>query len=373
VIHAAAVQLLLAAANIKPHAQQMLHDEHDMKQQLQQAGLAAATAAVLPGASLYDMSQLLWAVSRLQLRLPQQWWQACLLQLQQAALQTRRMQPATAPQGCVEPAGQQLQQQQLAQSLAVAVWATGRVWASRLTDVRMPRQLMRDLTQTSQPLLQQQPSSLSGQGHVMLLVGLVRLCAASGHQLQSNDHQHSSSGSSNKHHSRRQRYTEHRRKVLWVRDAGLDPAWLQTFSASAASHLHTLSPIGVVALLWGLAKLRYHPGSSFLAAALQRVQQQHSQMNARHIALLLWSLQRLQHLPDGPLLGVLLEAWEQRLASASMADRQQVQYVQQQLQWMQSVQEWHEAQRQQGEQQQQQQHCQERSVVVAVQGAEGSS
>jgi hypothetical protein len=366
-IHSAAVQLLVAAADLPPQTQHQGSGEQlqlDMQQQQQQGGV------VLPGASLLDLSQVLWAVSKLQLQLPESWWQACLLQLQQLALQARRQHRATAQQH-LAPASlqQQQQQQQLAQSLAVATWAAGRVCASRLTQLRMQRQLIRELAQTSQPYLQQQqqqqPSSLCGQGHVMLLVGLVRLCAASGHQLRSRDYQRGSSSSS-RHFKWRRRFREHRRGVVWVRDAGLDPAWLQAFCSSAAPHLHTLPPTGVVALLWGLAKLRYHPGSSFVAGALQRVQQQQAQMSARHVALLLWSLVRLQHVPDEPLLGVLLEAWEARLASASKADRQQVQYVQQQLQQLQCMQQDFQARNSQ-EQQQQWETCREGSVAATVQ------
>eukprot|EP00775_Hariotina_reticulata_P003957 gene3957-4210_t len=92
-----------------------------------------------------------------------------------------------------------------------------------------------------------------------------------------------------------------------------------------------LTPTGLVAVAWCLGKLRYHPGAQGMAAMLKRARQLLPQLSARHLAVLLWSLLRLQHVPGEVDLAGLLAAWDQRLASATVADAQQMRWVEQQL------------------------------------------
>ncbi|KAF8061887.1 hypothetical protein HT031_004147 [Scenedesmus sp. PABB004] len=318
----AASALLLAAAGVQP----------EPAAQLSEAGGEQQVRQALPGASLQDLAQLLWAVSSLQLRLPAAWWRACLAQLEGAVEQADRR----AAAGGAPHAG-------LAQSLATCVWALGRA------GVPVEPHLMAALQRASLRVLARgQCGGLGPQALPMLLVGFTRMCTSTAcrfparqgaaERQQQRQQRQQQQRQQQQRQQQRQRQAPGLRQHRWVKRAGLQPAWLHAWCACASGQLDALPPDGLVALLWGLGRLRYHPGSSFLARATARAQALLPQLGARHLALLLWSLARLQQAPDAAALRALLAAWEQRLASASMADTQQAQWAALQLEQLELLQ-----------------------------------
>jgi hypothetical protein len=99
-----------------------------------------------------------------------------------------------------------------------------------------------------------------------------------------------------------------------------------------------MGPDSLVAVLWALGRLRFHPGRSFMAAAQHRAGQLLPAMGARHMALLLWAFARLNTALETQLMGAITCGWEAHLASASIVDTQQVGWALRQLQLLQQLQ-----------------------------------
>lgn len=332
-------QLLLSAAGIH-----ILKVEVPPRQQWNKTA-----AAAVPEASLRDISQVLWAVVVMQLELPAEWWQQCHTQLSDLLQQHWQNHSSLRDQ------------QESAQSLAVAVWALG------LSRVRVSPQLWDLLQQASRQLLQDSSVAFRPEGHVMLLLGFTRMCTSTAcrferssrysdrvqqyreqlhsQQLQAREisaHERSRSCSSSGSVKELQDVCSHglgpqpeqqqqQQQHKWVIRAGLSSEWLQQWCTSAQSQLQHLPPHGLVGLLWALGRLRYHPGSEFLGAAVQRLLVVLPQCSARHLALGMWSLRRLQHVPDEAMVQQVLAAWEPLIATASKADTQQMCWALEQL------------------------------------------
>lgn len=331
-LHEAVRLLLLASAGLlhPPQQQQAPH------------------VPAVPGASLRDLSQVMWGVAKLQLSLPAAWWRQCITQLRHMLLEhSRRQQSDRAAQ------------QEFAQSSAVAVWSLG------LARVQVPRSLICTMQTLSAPLLQFQPDGkalLSSQSYVMLLVGFTRLCRAAAAR----------SGSRQKHNlacgnSRGQQHWQPLRVVRCSTSAIRQPArsnhaqhqirsrssgcrrhpgrrldgsslqleWLILFCTSTVNQLHNFTPDGLVAVLWALGRLRFNPGCHYLAAGLQQLQVLLPQCTARHLSLSLWSMVRLQYSPDPAVVQCIAEAFEQQTASASKADTHIMHWAQEQLRQLQ--------------------------------------
>jgi hypothetical protein len=124
----------------------------------------------------------------------------------------------------------------------------------------------------------------------------------------------------------------------WVGAAGLQTSWLQAYCVAACPAVSTMDARSLVAVLWALGRLRFHPGSAFMAAVQHRTGQLLPGLRSSHIALLLWALARLNTVPKAQLLGALVQGWETQLAYASMADEQQYEWAQRQLALLQQLQ-----------------------------------
>jgi hypothetical protein len=124
----------------------------------------------------------------------------------------------------------------------------------------------------------------------------------------------------------------------WVGAAGLETTWLQAYCVAACPAVPSMDARSLVAVLWALGRLRFHPGSAFMTAVQHRAGQLLPVLKPSHIALLLWALARLNTVPKGQLLGALVQGWETQLAYASMADEQQYEWAQRQLALLQQLQ-----------------------------------
>lgn len=229
----------------------------------------------------------------------------------------------------------------------------------------MPKQLMGTLQVASSQLLQQDNhKGLSTQGYVMLLLGFTRICTAVACRFEKvnrhqnalqykrfNIHQNSGHGlleacaidqSVVKSQQRdgaggssveplKQQLKGQRQQHRWVTRAGVSPEWLEQWCTSAKNQLQYLPPDGLVAVMWALGRLRYHPGSEFLTTVLQQLQLLLPRCSARNLALMMWALMRLQHIPDDRITQQVIQAWEPLIATASKADTQQMCWAIEQL------------------------------------------
>jgi hypothetical protein len=128
------------------------------------------------------------------------------------------------------------------------------------------------------------------------------------------------------------RHIWQRQRHGWVAATGLRASWLQSYCAACGPLVQDMGRDSLVAVLWALGRLRFHPGRAFMAAAQQRVGQLLPGMGPRHISLLLWSLARLGSRPERQLMDALMHAWEMQLAYAGKADMQQAGWAHRQLQ-----------------------------------------
>eukprot|EP00877_Chromochloris_zofingiensis_P014482 jgi/Chrzof1/9288/UNPLg00255.t1 len=111
----------------------------------------------------------------------------------------------------------------------------------------------------------------------------------------------------------------------------LTTAWLEAYCQAAVLHLPHMAPQALSNMLWALGRLRYHPGSSFMAAAMQEVARQLPSWSARDMANALWAVARLQHWPGQQWLKAFMVQWESKLAYSNKADSTQVNWALQQL------------------------------------------
>jgi hypothetical protein len=128
-----------------------------------------------------------------------------------------------------------------------------------------------------------------------------------------------------------------RQRHGWVAAAGLKASWLQAYCSCCCPLVPKLGPDSLVAVLWALGRLRFHPGRSFMAAAQQRAGQLLPAMGTRHTALLLWAFARLSTALEPQLMAAFTRGWESQLASASIVDMQQVGWAMRQLQLLQQL------------------------------------